>query len=118
MGCAAYWRRIRLPTDRRLSLTVELAVPAWGESGALDKGLTVALAASLGVAGGAVSYVILTPSHGETFTEFYLLGPGGNTSGYPPNLTVNETGIVIVGIANHEAATVNYTIRVDLVGIR
>ena len=118
VGYAAYWRRMRLPPGRRLSLTVDLGVPDWEEYSVLDKGLTVALAASIVVAGGTLAYVVLTPRPGETFTEFYLLGPGGYASIYPTKLTVNETGHVIVGIANHEAATVNYAVRVDLVGVR
>ena len=118
VGYAAYWRRMKLPPDRRLSLTVDLGIPDWQEYTILDKGLTVALAASVVVAGGTLAYVVLTPRPGETFTEFYILGPGGNASGYPTNLTVNETGSVIVGIANHEGTTVNYTVRVDLVGVR
>jgi len=31
---------------------------------------------------------------------------------------VNETGRVILGVANHEGATVNYSVRIDLVGVR
>ncbi len=30
---------------------------------------------------------------------------------------MNETGHVIIGVANHEGASVNYTVRVDLVGV-
>ena len=33
-------------------------------------------------------------------------------------LHVSQNGSVIIGIANHEAATANYTVRVDLVGVR
>jgi len=118
VGYAAYWRRMRLPPDQRLSLTVDLAVPDWKEYSVLDKGLTIALSASIVVAGGTLAYVVLTPRPGETFTEFYVLGPGGNASGYPTALNVSQAGSVIVGIANHESATVNYTIRIDLVGVR
>jgi uncharacterized membrane protein len=118
VGYVAYWRRMRLPAERRLSLTMDLGLPDWQEYGALDKVLTVALIASIVIAGGTLTYVVLTPRPGETFTEFYILGPGGNASAYPTNLTVNETGRVILGVANHEGATVNYTVRVDLAGIR
>ncbi len=118
VGYAAYWRRMQLPSERRLSLTMVLGLPEWKEYGMLDKVLTIALIASILVAGGTLAYVVLTPRPGETFTEFYVLGPGGNASGYPTNLTVNETGSVIIGVANHEGATVNYTVRVELVGVR
>ena len=118
VGYAAYWRRMRLPQERRLSLTVDLGIPDWKEYSTLDKALTVALAASIVVAAGTLAYVVLTPRPGEAFTEFYILGPGGNASGYPTNLTVNESGNVTIGIANHEGGAVNYAVRVDLVGVR
>jgi len=118
VGYAAYWRRMRLPPERRLSATFDLLMPAWKEYSFLDKGLTIALAASIVVAGGTLAYVVLTPRPGETFTEFYILGPGGNASGYPTALNVSQNGSVIIGIANHEASTANYTVRVDLVGVR
>jgi len=118
LGYAAYWRRMRLPPDKRLSLTVEIAVPNWTEYGGLDKGLTIALSASIIVAGGTLAYVVLTPPPGETFTQFYILGPGGNASVYPTALNISQPGSVILGIASHEATTVTYNVRVDLIGVR
>ena len=118
VGYAGYWRRMRLPPYHRLSLTIDLATPNWKEHSVLDKGLTVALAASIVIGTGILAYVVTTPRPGELFTEFYILGPTGTASGYPTNLTVNESGSVILGIANHEAAIVNYTVRVDLLGLQ
>jgi uncharacterized membrane protein len=118
MGYLAFWRRMRLPPAQRLSLTLDVDLAEWMEYSALDKGLTVALAASVVVAGGTLAYVVMTPRPGERFTEFYLLGPGGNATGYPTNLTVNRPGTMIIGVVNHEAAKANYTVRVDLVGVR
>ena len=117
-GYAAYRRRMNLPPERRLSLTVDLGLPEWKEYSVVDKGLTVVLAASIVVASGTLVYVVLAPGPGETFTEFYILGPGGNASGYPTVLNVSQPWTVILGIGNHEAASVNYTIRIDLVGVQ
>jgi uncharacterized membrane protein len=117
VGYVAYRQRMRLPTDRRLSMTVNLAVPDWKEYNALDKGLTIALAASVIVAAGSLAYVVTTQRPRERFSEFYVLGAGGNASGYPTRLNVSEPGTVILGIMNHESAIVNYTVRVDLVGV-
>lgn len=113
----AYWRRMRLPPARRLSLTFDLSMNAWREYGRLDRALTFALIAGILLAGGTLGYVILSPQTRETFTEFYLLGPDGNANAYPRNLTVNQTNSIIFGIVNHEVAAVNYTVRVDLVGV-
>lgn len=117
VGAAAYYRRMRVPAAERLSATVVLSMPAWKEYGMLDKVLTLALAASILVAAATLAYVVLTPRPGERFTEFYILGPSGNATGYPTNLTVSETGRVILGLVNHEGATVAYAVRVDLVGV-
>ena len=118
VGYAAYWRRMQLPPERRLSATFDLSITGWRGYSILDKGLTVALAASVVVAAGTLAYVVLAPQPGKTFTEFYVLGPSGNASGYPTALNVSEAGFVIVGIGNHEAATMNYSVRIDLVGVR
>ena len=118
VGVVAYWRRMRLPPGQRLSATLNLSLLTWKEYSLLDKGLTIALSAGIFVAGGALAYVVLTPLPAETFSEFYILGPGGNASGYPTALNVSRNGSVIIGIANHEAATANYTVHVDLVGVR
>jgi uncharacterized membrane protein len=117
VGYAAYWRRMRLPAERRLSLTLDLSIPQWKEYTRLEKTITLGLAASIVVAGGTLAYVVLAPRPGETFTEFFVLGPSGNASGYPTVLNVSQPGSVLLGIANHEAASVNYTVRVDLVGV-
>src|SRR5437879_9320934 len=77
----------------------------------------MALALGVAIAEATLAYVFLVPRAGETFTEFYILGPGGNASGYPTNLTPSQPGTVIIGVINHEAATADYTVRVDLVGV-
>ena len=114
----AYWRRIRLPINDRLSVTLELNAILGGSRSVIDKAVTLAVLASVVVAAIALSYLLLAPQPGTRFTEFYLLGPGGNASGYPTALNVSQLGTVILGITNHDAASVNYTIRIDLVGLR
>jgi len=118
VGAVAYWRRMHTLPERRLSLTLDLALPEWKEYSLLSKILSIGLAAGVVVAAFALIYFALTSPPGETFTEFYILGPGGNASSYPTALNVSQTGTVILGIANHESARVNYTVRIDLVGVR
>ena len=55
---------------------------------------------------------MIKPKQGETFTEFYILGPGGQASNYPTNITVGQNASVIIGIVNHEQKTVNYNLIV------
>ena len=45
-----------------------------------------------------------------------MLGPDGKASDYPTNLKVGEEGEVIIGVVNHEYATVTYQLEVQLSG--
>ena len=77
-----------------------------------SKLLSIILILSIILALATTAYVIIKPKQGETFTEFYILGPGGNASGYPTNLTVRQNASVIIGIVNHEQKTVDYNLVV------
>jgi uncharacterized membrane protein len=79
-----------------------------------DKVLTIILVLAVISSVIAVAYIVVVPRQGEDFSEFYVLGPGGNATDYPHNLTLNQTASVILGIANHEHHTVNYTVEVWL----
>jgi uncharacterized membrane protein len=85
--------------------------------GKVDKALTVILVIAILSSVVALVYVVAFPREGESFTEFYVLGTDGTASGYPHNLTVNQSAPVIIGIANHEHRTVNYTVEVWLSNI-
>lgn len=117
VGLLAYWRRLGLAPADRLSATVVVSMGSWKEESRLDKALTVALVASIVIAAGVTAYVVVTPRPGEAFTEFFILDRNGTTSDYPTRLNVSETGTVVMGVVNHEFASVDYTVRVDLVGI-
>lgn len=87
----------------------------WKEMNRLDKVLTVILAISIIAVLITLAYVIATPKQGERFTEFYILGPSGKAEGYPRELKKGEMASIIIGIANHEYRTVNYSVEVWLV---
>jgi len=118
VAALAYLRRMQIPTEARLSVTLNLGIPDWQEYNAVDKALTVLLIVSVAVASGTVAYVLATPRPAERFTEFYLLGPDGNATGYSARLNVSQLSTVLIGIASHEAATVNYSARIDQVGVK
>ncbi|MEM2922054.1 MAG: DUF1616 domain-containing protein [Candidatus Bathyarchaeia archaeon] len=63
---------------------------------------------------GGTIYIAVTPHVGERFTEFYILGPSGKAYGYPTNLTLGESGLVIIGVVNHEYEDVSYRVVVSL----
>jgi uncharacterized membrane protein len=76
--------------------------------------LTAFLAIVLVIAIFGTVLIVVLPQPGKPFTELYLLGPGGNASKYPTNLTVGQTSNVTVGVVNHENANANYTLVVRL----
>jgi uncharacterized membrane protein len=66
----------------------------------------------------AVGYLIAKPKAGETFTEFYILGPNGKAENYATTLRLGEAGEVIVGIANNEGRAVTYRVEVTIAGVK
>lgn len=117
LGVVAYLRRMRLPPDRRLALNLDLTKPRWGGYTRLDKILAVGLVSSVVVAGTMLAYVVANPRRAGTFTEFYLLDANGTFTDYPVRLRIGEPGRVFLRIVNHESSSVNYTVRVELVGV-
>lgn len=74
--------------------------------------LNVVLIVTLAVSLLSIGYLAMTPveQEGEPYTELYVLGPDGNASDYPLSLEANETGSIVVGIANREHAPMTYTV--------
>jgi len=62
----------------------------------MENVLTVFLIIAIIISISLIVYIIVTPHRGESFTEFYILGPDGKAEGYPTNLSVGENGRVIV----------------------
>jgi uncharacterized membrane protein len=85
-----------------------------GDKTRLDKVLTVILIASILLSVAALAYVIVVPKHGETFTEFYILGPDGKADKYPTRFNMGDSKPVIVGIVNHEYRNVTYDLVIAL----
>jgi len=69
---------------------------------------TIVLAVSM------LYFVITAPKIGERFTEFYILGPEGKADNYPTTLQYNYPSTILIGVANHEYVSVNYTVRIAL----
>lgn len=119
LALGACWRRRKVVSSEEFAVEFRAAFRALKESFAasetrLDRILSVILVISILVAIGMVVYVIVTPKQGEKFTEFYILGPGGKADEYPTTLRVGEEGRVLIGIVNHEYATVEYRLEVRL----
>jgi uncharacterized membrane protein len=110
MSVAARYRRNGLDVEERFVPSFSVSIPRWGEMNKVDKTLSVGLVAGVIVSGALISNFVATPRVGESFTEFYVLGPTGKVEGYPTNLTLGEESRVILGVINHEYEEVNYSI--------
>ncbi len=80
----------------------------------IDRILSIVLIIAIILAIAMTVYVIVTPKQGEKFTEFYILGKGGMADDYPTDLTIGEEGEVIIGVVNHEYASITYSLEVKL----
>lgn len=78
-----------------------------------SKVLSIILIITILLAISTTVFIILKPKQGESFTEFYILGPNGKASDYPTNLTIGQNGTVIIGVVNHEYQTANYELVVS-----
>lgn len=121
LACAgAYVRRRQLPEDKTFEVSFKasarsLLVEVLGKpESSTEKTLRIFLAISVLTLVGAVAYVTIVPHQQDPFTEFYILGPEGKADNYTTEYVKGESGTVIIGIANHEHRTVDYTLDVRL----
>lgn len=115
----AYLRRRELAKIDRFSVDFRGAFDnvrsdIFSDRASLDKALTVILLLSVILSVVAVVYVVAMPKQGEKFTEFYILGPDGKADNYPTKYALGDTRPIIVGITDHEYASVPYELVVTL----
>lgn len=66
---------------------------------------------------GVAAYVLAIPSEGgEAFTEFYVLGSGGQAEGYPGPVVQGGSAPLILGLVNHEGRDTAYEIAAKIDG--
>jgi Predicted membrane protein len=56
---------------------------------------------------------LIIQTHSEHFTEFYVLGANDTLGNYTTNFTAGVPSPITVGIINHEARNVTYTLVVS-----
>jgi len=62
----------------------------------------------------ALGFFIRIPDSSEEFSELWLLGPTRKAEGYPFNVTVNESYLIYVGVANRLGHSAYYRVYVKL----
>ncbi|MGA1793408.1 MAG: DUF1616 domain-containing protein [Thermoplasmatota archaeon] len=108
VGGIAIYKRSRVPVEDRFAIVIDLKVPE--DYTFTDKTLTVGIVLMMVLSVGMLVYIIVVPREGESFTEFYILGPNHKAEGYPGNLMVGESSFLYIGIGNHEHRDMNYTL--------
>jgi len=114
MSVATMYRRRSLPEEARFVPTLSVKVPRWGELGRSDRLMLTGLIGFTMISSGFTAYLISTTSPPYSFTEFFVLGPEGKFGGYSKNMTLGESGTLVLGIVNREHADVAYTVVVEL----
>ncbi len=114
MSILSIYKRDKLPSESRFVPHISVKIPEWRALIMSNKLMSVGLVSCIVVAGGLTAYVASMPRVGERFTEFYVLGSGEKIENYPTNLTLGESGTVILGIVNHEYEEVAYRIVIKL----
>lgn len=107
----AWLRQRKLNEFERFTVQFRVPIPNWGE-GTWDRMLTIIFTVVIVGGLGMLGYIIATPKAGETFTEFYILGPEGIAQNYPRVLNLGDEAKMFVGIINHEGKDVVYRVEV------
>lgn len=113
----AWFRLARLDESDRFKIRFKLKKIIW-TGNKWNKALSVTLVISIFAAVGVLGYVLATAKIGEKFTEFYVLGPGGEAAGYPAEMSAGDEATVILGIVNHEQEEISYRIEIVVDGTK
>jgi uncharacterized membrane protein len=113
IGSIAIIRWYQTPPSNRFTITINIVLPE--HENRLDKTLTIILVITIIITLILVIYAVILPKEIEKFTEFYYTASGGMENEYPQGLVAGENTSIIIGIANHEYKTINYTVEVWLV---
>jgi uncharacterized membrane protein len=108
-------RQRRLPKEEQFNIDFYLRLPGLGQN-IPDRVLSAILILTVLGAIGGLSYTFARPRVNEAFTEFYLLGPGGEANQYSTELQAGVESSVILGIVNHEGKETGYRVEVWLSG--
>ena len=80
----------------------------------LNKALSIFLTIAIVAALGSIIYLAVTPSEGEKFTEFYILGAEGQAQDYPEQVISGEPVDIIIGVVNHEYQPASYRVNIKM----
>ena len=112
LSIVAYYRRMLLPIDKRYY--IPFSIKSRDPEGSNSRISTAIVVTSFLISSFAVGYIILEPTEGEHYSEFYILDVNGTTDIYPINMIAGEPATVRVGVVCHEYDYTNYSILVGI----
>jgi uncharacterized membrane protein/LysM repeat protein len=111
---AAMYRRRTVPAEEAFAINVPL--PRWSQVGlARVAAVLIVVLCSVGL-GVAAAFLATSRGSSESFSEFYILGPGGRAEGYPRTLELGDGLTVILGVVNHEGDDAAYEVEATVDG--
>ena len=113
---AALARRRTFPADEAFGVAINIQLPRWSQVRLADRLLAVGMVIALVALGVTAYFVATSRGSSESFTEFYVLGPGGKAEAYPTLMKVGENATVILGMVNQEGQDTRYQVaeRIDV----
>jgi uncharacterized membrane protein len=123
MCLAAQYRRAQLPPAERFSVPFSALYHSVAaefmpkDTSRFDRVLSIVLLAAIVATAATTVYVIVAPTEGEKFTEFFILGKDRKAADYPSQLVTGENSSLFIGIGNHEYRTITYTVETYLVSM-
>ena len=110
----ALYRRWRVPKLLRFEPHLRVRLPNLLGWSRMEKVLLGMLLISMMATIGAVVYAFAVPHVGESFTEFYIVGPEGMAEDYPQDLAPGEEGTITLVIANYEHQVTDYFVEIEI----
>jgi uncharacterized membrane protein len=112
----AAYRRLMLPPDDAMAIPLNRLIPKSLRLRPADRLLGLILVLVLAGSGVGAYYLAISTARSERFTEFYVLGLGGKTEGYPRSVDVGQEFTLILGVVNREGEEVSYRLRATVGG--
>jgi len=118
ISIVCWYRQSRLAVTERITFSLNLSLSVWWRRSIVEKSLAIIVIAAILGAIGIVAYVSITPTMGDRFTEFYVLGTDGTALAYPVELKVEEESQLTIGIINREYDTISYWLEIRIGDVR
>jgi len=115
----AWYLRGRISSLDRYTINLQSPVntitAAWSTSDNLFRSLVIILSCAIVIGTGFLAHFLTNPdTEMQPYTQFYVLGEGGQASNYPRDLTAGKEATIVLGIVNRENRQTEYDLQITL----